>query len=253
MGIVQGNYYIVYDWMVSELRLAGTALHVFALLYGLCEANGGTASVSNSYIMQRCGIGGKHCLLNTLAELAETGVITRHSGDGRGNKSTYSCNTKKGAEMTPFTEIKGAEMTPERVPILHEKGAEMTPHIINNNKNNINSTTTHAREEILQAVSSWLTDNELSLGLLLHQCGLISQPTTEDGELQRIAAPYISRFVDGELAAGTDFERKGRTDTKRHFAAWLRKQSENKPKKQQTYDELTERLLANARRRAAAY
>lgn len=236
----RNDFYIIYDWQVQAIG-QNSALQVFALLYGLLQANGGAMQVQKSYIIQRTGLTERQ-VEYSIKKLIEKRFLTYEPSYIRGYYGTFTLSELGG-------QIRGTKKTPQNVPLKNKLGVQKCrnrgtkkPPLYNNNNNISSSTTksagahvhTHENEsaatpqeeltKLQEMVFAWITDNELRLGLLLHECNLITQPQ-EEGELKNIIQPYAAEFVKGEIIAGTDFDRKGRTETLKHFAAWLRKQT----------------------------
>ena len=93
---------------------------------------------------------------------------------------------------------------------------ESSKETINNNSNN-NLTTLSIYEQAL----NWLTENEEWLRKLCERNNL---PTDEP---VRTLQPHIDNFIDWLQTIGVDLEKKGQTDTRRHFASWLPKHLRN--------------------------
>ena len=72
-------------------------------------------------------------------------------------------------------------------------------------------------------IVSWLTDNDETMrALCMREQVPVSPPQGHD-ELAAALQPYIQEFVSGLIAGEVDVYLKGRSDTKKHFAAWLPK------------------------------
>lgn len=90
---------------------------------------------------------------------------------------------------------------------------------INNIYNYILSLT-QTRTPAYEKVVSWLTDDEEKLQMLFYRSGIITE-ALQGEELAKIAAPYIEAYFNA-MEFATDWEMKGRRDTKAHFNNWLR-------------------------------
>jgi hypothetical protein len=75
----------------------------------------------------------------------------------------------------------------------------------------------HTREDF-EILVSWLSDNEQWLGNLCRQNRLEIRGTAAETLQQQ-----MQEFFDWLLYLGEDIQRKGRDDTRRHFATWLPK------------------------------
>jgi len=74
------NYYTIYDWMTDELRLKGTELLCYALIYSYAKS-GKPCTDSLASIAARTGVN-KATLVRIIGRLAEAGHITKER-DGR--------------------------------------------------------------------------------------------------------------------------------------------------------------------------
>ena len=90
---------------------------------------------------------------------------------------------------------------------------------INNIYNYILSLT-QTRTPAYEKVVSWITDDEEKLQMLFYRSGIITE-ALQGEELAKIAAPYIKAYFNA-MEFATDWEIKGRRDTKAHFNNWLR-------------------------------
>ena len=79
---------------------------------------------------------------------------------------------------------------------------------------------TQTRTPAYEKVVSWITDDEEKLQMLFYRSGIITE-ALQGEELAKIAAPYIEAYFNA-MEFATDWEMKGRRDTKAHFNNWLR-------------------------------
>ena len=119
----------MYDWMSKQL---GQGIHrdIYALLYSLCKANGGSYKCSFAYIMERISCTEFECRYN-IKKLIKAGYLERinNSAGGRGCVSEYIC--KKGCEQSNPLQVKKGENN------LTLKGCEKSnPYKYNINNNN---------------------------------------------------------------------------------------------------------------------
>ena len=50
-----GNYYTVYGWMINRLKLKGTTLQLYAVIYGFSENGENECSGSLAYLAETTG------------------------------------------------------------------------------------------------------------------------------------------------------------------------------------------------------
>ena len=60
-----GNYYTVYGWMINRLKLKGTTLQLYAVIYGFSENGENECSGSLAYLAETTGCT-KQTVLNAL-------------------------------------------------------------------------------------------------------------------------------------------------------------------------------------------
>lgn len=218
----EDRYFIVHDWMVQAIGNAN-AVMVFALLYGLCTANGGSRAVTNAYIAERTGFS-ERWVRQIVSELVQAGHIQRTTGRGRGVVSVYTLPEKAEDSCHLLTDKRGIN-----VPLLDEekgnnpaeKGEQSCRLIINNNK--YTTTTTKGagaceKEKAEDMVRRILTDNEERMAALC-----MHNAIPPNGTLTETLQPFIEDFILGEKAADTDYYLQDAKDIRRHFACWLRK------------------------------
>ena len=69
------EYFTVYDWMITDLRLKGSELLLYAIIYSFCK-DGETMVTGLEYLANRSGIV-KQWVSSVLAELQKKGYITK--------------------------------------------------------------------------------------------------------------------------------------------------------------------------------
>lgn len=144
-------YYIIHDWMITDMHLKGGAERdVYALLYSLAGSNG-VAKVGIGYIVERLGYTDRS-IKNAIASLMsggwlmksrdahhgvnEYGIIEPASIIGRFDKSKIT-GEKSSPEMAITSEKSSCEQV-KKVPLSSEKISPVTPYILfDNNYYNI--------------------------------------------------------------------------------------------------------------------
>ena len=86
---MENSYYIVYDFMVDELKLSGATLLVYALIYSFTNAESECYG-SLEYIADRVGAS-RTTVYRSLKELTRKNYIIKERGDGIG-KISYIAN-----------------------------------------------------------------------------------------------------------------------------------------------------------------
>ena len=69
------EYFTVYDWMITDLRLKGSELLLYAIIYSFCK-DGDPMITGLEYLANRIG-SEKHWVSSALAELQKKGYITK--------------------------------------------------------------------------------------------------------------------------------------------------------------------------------
>ena len=128
------NFFLVSGWMINRLNLKGTALHVFAIIYGFSQDGEGSYTGSLQYLMDFTNTT-KKTIISTLKELVDKGYLTKTENCINGVKfNTYKVSTLLVKKLHQGSE----EFTPGVVKNLHQGGVEITPNNISiNNKDNI--------------------------------------------------------------------------------------------------------------------
>ena len=70
------NFFLVSGWMLNRLNLKGTALHVFAIIYGFSQDGEGSYTGSLQYLMDFTNTT-KKTIISTLQELVEKGYLIK--------------------------------------------------------------------------------------------------------------------------------------------------------------------------------
>jgi len=88
-----GNYYTVYGWMINRLKLKGTTLQLYAVIYGFSENGENECSGSLAYLAETTGCT-KQTVLNALNKLEKLGYILKRQtrDDDGGLRNHYRVN-----------------------------------------------------------------------------------------------------------------------------------------------------------------
>ena len=127
------NFFLVSGWMLNRLNLKGTALHVFAIIYGFSQDGEGSYTGSLQYLMDFTNTT-KKTIISTLQELVEKGYLIKTENYINGVKF----NTYKSSPLVKKLHQGSEEITPDPVKNLHQGSEEITPNNISINKSNIN-------------------------------------------------------------------------------------------------------------------
>lgn len=84
------NEFTIYPWMVSELRLSGNDLLVYALIYNDCENNDGKCTLSIASMRTRINVA-KQTICSATRNLKARGLINKHVM-GVINRKYYTIN-----------------------------------------------------------------------------------------------------------------------------------------------------------------
>ena len=74
--IKDNNYYVIHGWMLNHLKLKGTQLQIYALIYGFSQDGESNFSGSLSYLCEFTGVS-KPTVIKDLKELQEKGLISK--------------------------------------------------------------------------------------------------------------------------------------------------------------------------------
>ena len=124
------NFFLVSGWMLNRLNLKGTALHVFAIIYGFSQDGEGSFTGSLQYLMDFTNTTSKHTVLKALKELVEMGYIEKMESSINGVKFC----TYKTAPLVQKLHRGSAETAPGVVQKMHQGSAETAPNNKDNNK-----------------------------------------------------------------------------------------------------------------------
>ena len=151
-------YYTVQGWMLSELKLKGNALTMYAIIYGFSQDGVSEYAGSSKYLCEWLGCS-KKTVLNTLADLTEKGYLKKKIIMQDGVKLCNYVAVRRPrileqpphiSEQTPGEEITpgwgknyttpGEEITPGWGKNYTTPGEEITPHkLLDNIEHNTNN------------------------------------------------------------------------------------------------------------------
>ena len=154
----------------------------------------------------------------TAENSAELSANADNSSAKVGKCQQMSANADKTAENSAELSA-NADNSSAKVGKCQQMSAISPDPSINNIYNYILSLT-QTRTPAYEKVVSWLTDDEEKLQMLFYRSGIITE-ALQGEELAKIAAPYIEAYFNA-MEFATDWEMKGRRDTKAHFNNWLR-------------------------------
>ena len=93
---IDENHITVRGWMVSKLKLKGSNLNTFALIYGFCQDRQSRFNGSLAYVQYWLGANSKGTAVNALKLLVSKELITKHQKNIGGlTLNEYSVNFKK--------------------------------------------------------------------------------------------------------------------------------------------------------------
>lgn len=139
------NYFVVSGWMVNRLELKGTALHLFAIIYGFSQDGEGSFSGSLQYLSDFTNAT-KKTVINALKELTEKGYVAKTENSINGVRFC----TYRTTPLVKKLHRGGEEITLGVVKKLHQGGEEITP----NNKDNNKSIISKDIEEVIDLYHS---------------------------------------------------------------------------------------------------
>ena len=75
----EDNYFAVQGWMVTELKLKGNALMLYAIIYGFSQTTNTAFTGSVDYLCEWLGGVSRPTVINTLDNLVKQGMVDRES------------------------------------------------------------------------------------------------------------------------------------------------------------------------------
>lgn len=73
----EDNYFAVQGWMVTELKLKGNALMLYAIIYGFSQTTNTAFTGSVDYLCEWLGGVSRPTVINTLDNLVKQGLLTK--------------------------------------------------------------------------------------------------------------------------------------------------------------------------------
>lgn len=137
--IDRDNYIVIQGWMVTDLKLKGVPLMVYACIYGFSQADGQTFHGGIEYIMDWAGAA-KRSVLYALNQLEKRGLIERIEAKDDKRKTEWRA-VKIGAKIAPIGEDKiGAKIAQNRCKNCTEfESPPLIPPLNKFNNKNINN------------------------------------------------------------------------------------------------------------------
>lgn len=139
MAINRDNYITVQGWMVTDLKLKGTGLLVYAIIYGFSQEENQRFTGSRQYLADWTN-STKRCVEKTLAALTDAGLLDKKVSIVNGVKfCSYRANkVPKGSEESSpgvANEVPrgGEESSPEVANKVPKGSEDSSPNNINNN------------------------------------------------------------------------------------------------------------------------
>jgi DNA-binding transcriptional regulator GbsR (MarR family) len=126
--MIRKNYLTIQGWQVTDLKLSGSELIAYALIFGFCQAKN-KAKLSLTYISEWLG-NSKRATIDTLKRLQRKGLIKAEKKKGEATsykvvESAIEKAFKKGSEETsPLT---SEETSLPLVKKLHHPSEETSP------------------------------------------------------------------------------------------------------------------------------
>lgn len=84
----EDNYFAVQGWMVTELKLKGNALMLYAIICGFSQTTNTAFTGSVDYLCEWLGGVSRPTVINTLDNLVKQGLLTKSTGNG---KTSWAC------------------------------------------------------------------------------------------------------------------------------------------------------------------
>ena len=123
------NFYLIGGWMINRLGLKGTALQIFAIIYGFSQDGEGEFKGSLRYLCDFTGAS-KNTVIKALKDLADRGYILKTESQLNGVKLC----TYRSAPGVQNLNRGGAETAPGLCRNCTEGGAETAPNNKRDNK-----------------------------------------------------------------------------------------------------------------------
>lgn len=147
------NFFVVHGWMRTRLKLKGTALTVYAVLYGFSQDGESEFRGTLDYIAEFAGTS-RPTVKRALKELTEQGLVKkveRNMFSGTANGWVCECNRGVGQNEPPT-------QNEPRVKMTHPQTVEENKSKQARNKKEFKKTTAHARAYACEDYDEVLTD-----------------------------------------------------------------------------------------------
>ena len=101
----EDNYFAVQGWMVTELKLKGNALMLYAIIYGFSQTTNTAFTGSVDYLCEWLGGVSRPTVINTLDNLVKQGILTKSNmTDEQRSFYLLLCMTGRTQEATEYRE-----------------------------------------------------------------------------------------------------------------------------------------------------
>lgn len=152
------NYIVIQGFMVNELKLKGTELLVYAIIYGFSQDGETQFTGSWNYLARWCNTT-RQSIYNALRSLTKKGLIEGEKETKNNVKFvSYRVVKKFDYQSKKFTEV--VKKFDGVVKKVHRGSKNFLPNNIDNNiNNNLDINRKNERKEIFEY--DWLNDNEL--------------------------------------------------------------------------------------------
>ena len=75
--IQDANFYVIHGWMITKLKLSGSSLQVYAIIYGFTQDQETEFNGSLNYIASWLGTSNRNTVLRAINDLIEKGLIEK--------------------------------------------------------------------------------------------------------------------------------------------------------------------------------
>lgn len=212
------NYYVVYGWMVNKLKLKGTALQLYAVIYGFSQDGDSECSGSLAFLAETTGCT-KQTILNGLDKLERLGYIqkrqTRDSDGGLRNHYRVNLSAIESTGGIPQSvesecgkTVESKVGTPKN--FTHEVKKSQCPQSKNKNAPSQKSRPNNTIREYIDYATFIMNDKTIaSLRKLKDNNGAyLWQPSCQMGEPDRILGYpiYTSAYAPENAVAFGDYK-----------------------------------------------
>lgn len=160
-SVKDGNYILIQSWMISDLKLKGNELLIYAIIYGFSQTNGTAFTGSLQYLAEWTN-STKQGVLKNLKSLMEKGLIKKVGENSQKQRVFYKAykvlnkvdqSTKVNSEeVDQSTEFNGTgkQSLIDQSTKFNGTVKQSLPNNIDIINNNINNTTTSESENLSQ-------------------------------------------------------------------------------------------------------